>query len=189
MAVIKGFFFDLDGTLVDTYEADFMAYRDAIKEITGKTVSREDFYKTNGYEMREKLKMLGFTKLGEDDILRIAAGKKAHYRKYLHLTRPNKSLFDFLESNARDHTVVLVTTAKEQNARLVLEAHGIIQHFTHLVFGDQVVRPKPHPEAYLKALTETGLKPEEVVAFEDSESGIESAAAAGISVIRIRDFA
>ena len=51
-SIIKGFFFDLDGTLVNTYEADFYAYRDAIEEATGIVIERDAFMGTNGMEMR-----------------------------------------------------------------------------------------------------------------------------------------
>jgi beta-phosphoglucomutase-like phosphatase (HAD superfamily) len=39
--VIKGFFFDLDGTLVNTHEANFRAYRQAIREVVGKEANDE----------------------------------------------------------------------------------------------------------------------------------------------------
>lgn len=187
MKTIKGFFFDLDGTLVNTYEADFLAYRDAIKEVTGVEVSQEDFMATNGMEMREKLKILtpGVT---QDEEVSVAAGKKKHYKKYLHLTIPNKALIQFLTDLSKDHVIALVTTAKRQNAEAVLEAHDISQYFSVKVFGDEVKNSKPHPESYLLALERAGLGADEVLAFEDSPSGLEAAHAAGIKTIHIRSF-
>lgn len=187
MKTIKGFFFDLDGTLVNTYEADFLAYRDAIEEVTGTRVSREDFMTTNGMEMKHKLKLLtpGVT---PHDETAVAAGKKKHYKKYLHLTIPNQTLIEFLADLAGDHLIALVTTAKQQNAEAVLEAHDISKYFSVKVFGDEVKSSKPHPESYLLALERAGLGADEVLAFEDSPSGLESAHAAGIKTIHIRSF-
>ena len=51
---------------------------------------------------------------------------------------------------------------------------------------DQVVMAKPNPEAYLKALELSGLHSYEVLAFEDSISGIQAAKAAGIQVLKIK---
>lgn len=184
---IKGFFFDLDGTLVNTYEADFLAYRDAIHEATGITVEREAFMNTNGMEMRKKLELLT-PDVTPEQSERIAAGKKKFYKNYLHKTIPNASLIAFLKDMAKYHTIALVTTAKQQNAEAVLREYGIADIFDLKVFGDGVQNAKPHPESYLKALELSDLTADEVLAFEDSESGLESARAAGIKTIHIRSF-
>lgn len=187
MSVIKGFFFDLDGTLVNTYEADFLAYRDAIKEVAGINIEQADFARTHGQEMRQKLERLA-PGIPEDQIAAIGASKKKHYPNYLHLTKPNAELVGFIKTLAEGHVTALVTTARQQNAMLVLEHHSLANHFREFVFGDEVDQAKPHPEAYLKALEKTKLQPHEAIAFEDSSTGIESAAAAGIQCIRIGSF-
>lgn len=186
--MIKGFFFDLDGTLVNTYEADFLAYRDAIKEATGLIVEREAFMSTNGMEMKKKLEFLA-PDVSPEQVEQIAAGKKKYYKNYLHKTIPNESLIAFLKDMAKHHVTALVTTAKQQNAEAVLSEYGMGDLFDVTVFGDGVKNPKPHPESYLKALELTGLSAEDVLAFEDSQTGIDSAKAAGIKTIHIRSFA
>jgi len=187
MNATKGLFFDLDGTLVNTYEADFLAYRDAIREATGVTVDRDAFMSTNGMEMKQKLKLLT-PDATEEQVQGVAAGKKKYYKNYLDKTVPNESLIAFLADMRAHHTTALVTTAKRQNAELVLEAHGIYEYFDVFVFGDEVVEAKPHPESYLRALELTGLNPDEVLAFEDSQTGLDAAHSAGIKTIRIRSF-
>ena len=44
-------------------------------------------------------------------------------------------------------------------------------------------RSKPHPDPYLKAIEKSGAGPDECVAIEDSERGLESATRAGIRCI------
>jgi beta-phosphoglucomutase len=107
----------------------------------------------------------------------------------VHLTQPNESLISFLAQLARHQLCVLVTTAKRENVASVLGHHDLGQYFTHIVSGDDVIDHKPSPEAYQLALQKTGLQPQEVLAFEDSQSGIDSAEAAGIQVVHIREFA
>lgn len=184
MAVIQGFFFDLDGTLVDTYEADFLAYRDAIREVTGITIEREAFTMTNGQEMRFKLQSL-VPDVSEDRYPLIAQAKKQAYPNYIDRTTPNTALIDFLASHAKVHVMGLVTSAKRQNASLVLETYGLTKYFSVLVYGDEVANPKPAPDSYRLALDRAGLSADQVIAFEDSESGLAAAQAAGISVVRI----
>lgn len=186
--MIQGLFFDLDGTLVNTYQADFFAYRDAIQEVAGVEVSAEDFAKTHGQHVRDKLKFLT-PELDEAKVADVSRAKKVYYKKYLYLTEPNSTLIKFLATCTEHHAIVLVTTAKKDNALSVLRHHNLERLFTDYVFGDEVTHPKPHPESYQKALQLSGLKPEQVIAFEDSPSGIEAAEAAGIAVIHIREFA
>lgn len=185
--MIKGLFFDLDGTLVNTYEADYLAYRDAIKEVAGVDVDRDSFAKTHGQEARQKLDYLA-PGLSDEDIDRVRHAKKNHYPKYLQHTTPNTTLIDFLRDMSQHHVTAIVTTAKSHNAEAVLEAHGLTDLFEIKVYGDDVKDAKPHPESYLLALERSGLRADEVIAFEDSQSGLDAARAAGLATIHIRSF-
>lgn len=57
--------------------------------------------------------------------------------------------------------------------------------FSAVVTGDVVRRGKPHPDPYLLALAELGLPATDVVAVEDSPTGIASAVAAGLQVLAV----
>lgn len=187
MSALKGLFFDLDGTLVNTYEADYLAYRDAIKEVTGIDIDSESFAKTHGQEAKQKLDSLA-PGLSDEDVERVRQAKKAHYPKYLHHTIPNDTLINFLRDMVQHHVTAIVTTAKSHNAEAVLEAHDLNDLFKIKVYGDDVRHAKPHPESYLLALKRSGLQAHEVIAFEDSQSGLDAAKAAGIATIHIRSF-
>lgn len=184
---IKGFFFDLDGTLVDTADANFEAYRIAIEDVTNQDLSRNDFNKTNGRGYRDFLPLL-VPGISAEQIEDISRRKNIIYKEKMHLTRANSFLVDFLMRMAEHYTTVLVTTAKAKNAEIVLNEHGISNLFDYKIFGDDVTHMKPHPEAYLRALNNSNLLANEVVAFEDSEVGMKAASGAGISTIHIRSF-
>ncbi|KQZ70394.1 hydrolase [Nocardioides sp. Root151] len=55
--------------------------------------------------------------------------------------------------------------------------------FDVVVTGDTVSRGKPHPEPYLKGAALLGVEPGEVLAIEDSNTGVRSAVAAGCTVL------
>ena len=63
----------------------------------------------------------------------------------------------------------------------VLDAAGLADCFRTIVSSDDVRHGKPHPEGYLKAVAALGTR--DVLVFEDTESGIASAKAAGLRVI------
>jgi mannitol-1-/sugar-/sorbitol-6-phosphatase len=52
-----------------------------------------------------------------------------------------------------------------------------------LVTSDDVTNGKPHPEPYLLGAQRMGFRPEECLVIEDAPAGIQSARAAGMSVI------
>ena len=58
--------------------------------------------------------------------------------------------------------------------------------FRALVTGDTVSRGKPHPEPYLRAAQLLGVDIRECIAIEDSNTGIQSAEAAGAKVIGVK---
>ncbi len=57
-----------------------------------------------------------------------------------------------------------------------------------VVTGDDVTRKKPDPEAYRLALYRLGLRAGEAVAVEDSQNGVEAAAAAGLPCLAVPGF-
>jgi beta-phosphoglucomutase-like phosphatase (HAD superfamily) len=184
--VVKGFFFDMDGVLVNTYEADYLSYRDAVQEVAGRELPRDQYMGLHGLEIAAKLKQI-FPDLTEAQVSSIRRSKKGHYRRHVHLTELNDVITRFID-HFPELTHVLVTTAKADNVAAVLEQHGLGQFFSIIISGDDVSRHKPDPEAYLLALKKSGLDAGEVIAFEDSASGIASAEGAGITTVRVRKF-
>jgi beta-phosphoglucomutase-like phosphatase (HAD superfamily) len=61
-----------------------------------------------------------------------------------------------------------------------------MDRFKALVIGDELAHGKPHPMPYLEGLRAVSGEAVRSVAFEDSRSGIQSAAAAGIATIGMR---
>lgn len=57
--------------------------------------------------------------------------------------------------------------------------------FDVVVAGDDVARPKPHPDPYLQACDALGVDPSRAVAIEDSPTGVRSAVAAGVTTIGV----
>ena len=57
--------------------------------------------------------------------------------------------------------------------------------FEVIVSGDEVDRPKPHPEPYLLAARLLGVDPRDAVAIEDSLVGLSSAVASGAITIGV----
>jgi beta-phosphoglucomutase len=81
--------------------------------------------------------------------------------------------------------LAVVTTTWRANVEAVLEASGLADAFEFLITKEDVKSPKPDPEGYRLALARLKLPANEVVALEDSPSGLASARGAGVRVVAV----
>lgn len=182
--MMKAVFCDLDGTLVDTKRANFLAYQAAAHK-HGQSFTAEHFVETWGKDSRDFLPLL-YPQLSAIEVESIQKDKANLYPTYFDKTRINKGLLKTLTTLGQNGIQLgLVTTAKRRSLGPLLKHHKIDSLFQFSVSGDDVDAGKPHPEAYLKALKIAGCKAVEAVAFEDSSEGLKSAQAAGLSVVRV----
>ncbi len=82
--------------------------------------------------------------------------------------------------------------ASSSTARLieaVLARFALAPRFAAVVSGDDVARPKPAPDIFLRAAGALGVAPARAVVLEDSLAGVEAARAAGIAVIAVPELA
>jgi sugar-phosphatase len=92
-----------------------------------------------------------------------------------------------VELAAKHVPVGVVSGAERGEVELVLEGSGLANAVTAVVSLEDVKHEKPSPEGYQLALRLLGCteRPEEVLAFEDTEIGIAAAKAAGIKCIGV----
>ena len=179
--------FDLDGTLVDTWEANYRSYRDSLAEI-GRECRREDFAPHFGGHWSDFLPLLA----GSADpalLARIHRRKQELYPQHIGTVRINSPLVDLLRAARSERAIGLVTTASGANVRLILAHLGLETAFDSIVTGDDVALPKPAPEGYSRCLRELRASAAASLAYEDSPSGIAAARAAGLGVVIVRAFA
>ena len=183
---LQALLFDLDGTLVDTREANYLAYRDAFAE-SGHELTAETFETTWGRDSRDFIPDLlpGIAPAAVDAI---RSAKSRLYGEQMHRTVGNDALIAFLRLLAPVLPTALVSTAQSRNGRELLDAPDLTSLFDVIVWGDEVERSKPDPEGYLRALELLGADPAHSLAFEDSETGRQAALAAGLTVLEVPHF-
>ncbi len=96
--------------------------------------------------------------------------------------------------HARGLRLAIASTTRRANLKIYLERNERIRskaafdaYFDPIFTREDASRSKPDPEIYLRVLRETGVPAAETVAIEDSLAGVESARAAGIDVVAVRD--
>lgn len=175
---------DFDGTLADTRRANAAAYVAALAE-AGCRLTEEEYLR-NYFGMRcgEFLQRLG---IGDPRLAeRIRRRKIELYPSFFTSVVLNRPLWDFCRMfRQQGGRVWIVSTGQPENIRNAAHYLGIANRVDGILTGADVARPKPDPEAFLKAMEAEGCTPSETLVFEDSEVGIEAARRSGAAYIRI----
>jgi len=181
--------FDLDGVLVDACEWHRVALNQALQEICGYEIPLEEHYSTfNGLPTKEKLKLLTKQKLvkrkdyeaisqrKQELTLEIIEAKGAVDQTKIDLMRALKK---------KGIHVACCTNSIRQTAELMLQKCGVFDLLEEIVTNEDVKKPKPSPEGYLKVIRKFKVSKKNVVIIEDSPKGYAAAKAAGARVIPV----
>ncbi|MBQ0064505.1 MAG: HAD family phosphatase [Firmicutes bacterium] len=95
-------------------------------------------------------------------------------------------LLKYLKENG--YKMIIATSSVRDRVEAILGPIGVLDYFDDSVCGDEVVNGKPHPETFLKACEKLGIKEEEGIVLEDSESGVMAAYNGNIPVICVPDL-
>ena len=83
--------------------------------------------------------------------------------------------------------IALATATPEVRARKYLRMVGAETAFDAVACAEMVAHGKPAPDVYLLAAQKLGLPPAALLGVEDSPSGVQSAHAAGMTVVMVPD--
>lgn len=183
----KAYIFDMDGTLTDNMHFHHQAWMEFIAAkglgIDAETFER-DYHKGTLIEVMARF----FPHLkSEEELRKVGNEKEALYRTiYSPHMAPIQGLLPFFEQLvAKDIPIGLATMGDRNNIDLTLKGLKIEHYFHSTTGGDQVQKGKPHPEIFLLAAKKLGVAPQDCLAFEDTQSGIQAAQAAGMPVVGI----
>ncbi|MCF0128937.1 MAG: HAD family phosphatase [Pseudobutyrivibrio sp.] len=178
--------FDMDGTLFDTAEVNFLSYHAAASKL-GYDIARDKFMEVFvGRNYRDFLSMFEIT--SESDLQFIHGEKKRLYKSFLGKAKVNWALLDIMSNMPGNYVKALVTTASRENAMDILREYHLENAFDFMITQEDAARLKPDPQAYIMAMEKAGIDAAYTVIFEDSEVGIQAAEATGASIMQIRRF-
>ena len=183
--------FDLDGVLVDATEWHYEALNRALA-LFGYTITRyEHLSAYNGLPTRKKLGMLSVEKelpaTLHGLIYRI---KQLYTREEIRTNCRPVFEKEYMVSRLKreGYRLVVCSNAIRDSVELMVRGSGLYEYFEFLLSNEDVSRPKPDPEMYLKAIERLGCQPEEVVIVEDAAPGVEAARRSGGHVCQVAGF-
>jgi beta-phosphoglucomutase len=186
MSVLRAVAFDFNGTLSHDEPILYSVYGDMFSE-HGRPLTEIDYYGTLAGLSEEAI--IGTWLGAEGDEL--AALVEERIERYLALARGgetvSRAVREAVAYAAGCVPVAVVSGAFRREIEPVLAGAELDRHVAVIVAADDVERGKPDPEGYLRALAllDRGLRPLEVVAFEDTEAGVASATAAGLRCVAV----
>jgi beta-phosphoglucomutase len=187
--MIKACLFDMDGVIVDTAKFHFKAwYR--LADSLGISFTEKENEQLKGVsrvDSLEKILSWGHLELNNKKKIELMDLKNKWYLEYVQEVNPSDMLEGvhsfLLELKSADIKIGLGSSSK--NSILILEKLGILSFFDTIIDGNKIHMSKPHPEVFDRGAAELGLKPTEIIVFEDAISGVQAAKDGGFYCIGI----
>jgi beta-phosphoglucomutase len=179
---------DMDGTLLDSAEYHWLAWREAIAA-EGRDISHDYFIKTFGQRNDTILRGLFGQEYALGEVDRVGGAKEARYRELVRErgVRPLPGVERWLRRLQADGwRQAVASAAPRQNVEAILAALGIDAYFDAITSAEDVERGKPDPQVFLVAAERVGVAPARCVVVEDAPAGIEGARRGGMRAIGVR---
>jgi HAD superfamily hydrolase (TIGR01509 family) len=196
---LRAIIFDFNGVIADDETPHFLTFQQALRE-EGLTLAREEYYGTYlGMDERNCLAALLKKAGGAYDpalVQRIHDRKVALFRDHTKAHRPElfPGVTDFVLKAKDRYRLAVASGGKRAQIADALKDSPIEHAFPLVVAAEDTATGKPDPEIYRLTMAKLNdlapkpqppLKASECLVIEDSLAGIQSAKAAGMTVIGV----
>jgi len=178
---------DMDGTLIDSEEFHWTAWRDTMAN-EGITITRQQFLSSFGQRNDSILPRWLGAAASSERIDKIANTKEELYRQLIrkHGISPLPGVEGWVHRlHNQGWLQAIASAAPRANVEAILEALAATRVFQGIVSAEDVERGKPDPEVYLLAASRVGAAPNRCIVVEDAAAGIEGARRAGMKSIGV----
>ncbi|MGQ7462247.1 HAD-IA family hydrolase [Streptococcus suis] len=178
------FIWDLDGTLLDSYEAILAGIQETYEQYDLPFDREEVRNFILRYSVKDLLVRDGAKYgLDSDELNRVRATSLKEKNTQIPLMAGVAEILDWTAEKGIQN---FVYTHKSDNAFRVLEDLGVRHHFTEILTSDSGFARKPSPEALLFLIEKYGLDKEKTYYIGDRLLDVETAVNAGIHSINLQ---
>jgi len=189
--MIKLIIFDLDGVLVDARELHYESLNLALAEVGEDfIIGRSEHLSTyDGLSTTKKLQMLTENKglpenlhnlvwkLKQDKTIEIINDFTIDHRIVSILKRLKKD----------GYQIACATNSIRETAKLQLIRRGFFEHIDFLYSNQDVNKPKPSAEIYMRCMLRADVDPNETLVIEDSHHGRKAAINSGANLCAVKN--
>lgn len=188
---IKAVIFDLDGVLVPAKDWHFEALNKAL-DIFGCDISYDEHKVIyDGLPTKIKLKMLYKYKNLPFELHELVYKLKQIYTHQMFKERcfPNTSqLYLFAKLKEKKIKIAVASNSIHSTVNQAIINLEIKKFIEFSLSNEDVKKPKPDPEIYIKAIKMLNFHPDECLIIEDNIHGIRAAKASGAHCLEIKRF-
>jgi HAD superfamily hydrolase (TIGR01509 family) len=182
--MIKHIIFDLDGVLIDAREMHFYALNKALEVAGAKyLISKEEHFTIyDGLPTNKKLEILTHKKGLPVNLYKTIWQKKQQYtNEYINTSVvEDNRIINILEQLKKDgYTMSVASNSIKETVYNILNKKGFLNYFSFFLSNEDVNRPKPCAEIFLKSMIQAGVDPKECLVVEDSNIGKKAAQSSG----------
>jgi HAD superfamily hydrolase (TIGR01509 family) len=173
--------FDFNGTLSDDEHIQCEIYQEIFAE-AGKPLGKAQYFaELAGLSDPEIVR----TWLGEERPELVAERVSRYQARAADGSTVGPAAREAVRYAAKRAQLAIVSGAARVEIESVLTAAGLAPLVSLVVAADDVEAGKPDPAGYIRALELLDRRPDEAVAFEDSEAGVVAAKAAGLHCVAV----
>jgi len=191
--MIKLIIFDLDGVLIDSKKIHFNSLNIALEYAGYPPISyTEHLKKLDGLPTLKKLNLLSKKdsfykfKILNSDHDKIIKIKNKYTAKFLKSEiKYNDKIYNLFKKLSYNYKIAVATNAIKNTLKTSLKKLRINSFIDYSLSAEQVKKPKPHPEIYLKCIINFNVKPSEVLILEDSYYGRSAAIDSGANLFPV----
>jgi len=176
----RGLIFDLDGTLIDSYDAIYIGLKEVFNHFGISPLPHHQLGEYLGRSLEEILKPFLLPR-------QIEEAKSVFRTKYRDIYLEKTSVLEGAEAVIeklfrRSIRLAVASNKSGKFCRKLLSQLGIDHFFTTIMGVGDGLRPKPFPDMVHAIVLDLGLHPKEVVMVGDTIEDIEAGKAAGVDV-------
>lgn len=188
MTKIKCVIFDMDGVLIDARDWHYEALNKALA-IFGFEISRHDHLVTyDGLSTKQKLEIFSTHSQLPTQLHRLINDLKQIFTMDITMTKCIPTFcheYALSKLKLDGYRMAVCSNSIRDSMNVMLTKASLIDYFDFYLSNQDVVKPKPEPDIYLKAIERLGALPSECLILEDSNIGIQAASDAGAHVMQI----
>ncbi|OGR26999.1 MAG: hypothetical protein A2139_03510 [Desulfobacca sp. RBG_16_60_12] len=182
--LIKLVAFDCDGVLFDSQQANIAFYNAILTHFHRPPLAPEAVDFIHSHTVGESLDHIF---QGYPDLTAVAQFTRSFdYRPFISMMVEEPFLREFLRF-LRPGCYLALATNRTTTTQAVLTHHGLADDFDLVVSAQDVSRPKPHPESFVRILEHFSLSPVEAIYIGDSRVDEQFAANAGVPFVAYRN--
>jgi beta-phosphoglucomutase family hydrolase len=180
----KAFLFDFDGTVVDTMPVHLDAWNKALA-VYGLNLSSQQHQEWAGIPTRDILKLLSQRHGIELPVEKFLKEKEEHYLKSLAEVKGIVPVVEIIIASYQKIPMGIVSGSRRKMIETTMKQLDLNKYFSVIVGAEDYKHGKPAPDCFLKAAEDLKVDPQDCLAFEDAELGLQAAHAAGMACLKV----